>query len=885
MKIDKEYIGIVILNLLLSMLIVYYNPRFDIITLLYFVVLNAFLLLMLKLKKYREKQLVQDKIEKIFELLHSLDIDTDNYEIVDDEFGKLRDEILKIIIESKVVAKRATDNQQVLREYTEDIAHQIKTPLTGALLMLDLIEEDGIDSGQYIGYIRNSMGRLEQLADILLKMAALDSETIDMKKEPISIIALLEDIKLDMEAYFIKDGVDIPVCGDDFILTCDKRWTYEAIFNIVKNGIEAYLWFKNPRDTYTLTKEILNDFDVDYKVAENTGRLYFNKDILEYKMIYPSGIIPPKRVLVEAIETYGACLLLALLFAVMIYGAFNVWNNRDIKELALLKSVGMTEKQVGKMVRLKSLHLSFFPIIIGTIISYLTSNLLLYLVWLNNSITYSKLSNIFGERMQTYDFHPISVSVPTIILIILLSFITVYISALLPARQSAKLKVIEGLNGISEKKAKFGKSKISGKIENSLARDYFRSYRSTYRTITLSMVVYAMVVTFMLVSQSYRTLTEKYDNYHSSYNFTSHIYTESNLDKSLIDDLNKVDGIDELHIYENKDFKFFLKDNNGFLSNEFEYAINKGKKHEDKLYASIYGLSDEDYQQMLEENGLTSTTSYVMLNKISDDDTTPYAFRNYIPIAKEEGKVINIKYNAKGKTMQVPIGGYINKIPYDLDGYGKNGIYIFTRMSTLESFIEENGNDGSDPTNYYKIKIKAKYDLGVVADKCEKIILSYIPKSDHSTTTDILKKAANEEQTRNEHLLNAGIQIILLIIGLSNAYNSFHGNLRSRRREFQLLSTVGMTEKQMKKMFFSESKILFGETFIAYILVFGLAIAARTYRSNFDFGFAVKELMLNLNYIPIILIFAVMAVGILLAIRSSIKSILGEDLNSAIREI
>lgn len=239
MKIDKEYIGIVILNLLLSMLIVYYSPRFDIITLLYFVVLNAFLLLMLKLKKYREKQLVQDKIEKIFELLHSLDIDTDNYEIVDDEFGKLRDEIVKIIIESKVVAKRATDNQQVLREYTEDIAHQIKTPLTGALLMLDLIEEDGIDSGQYIGYIRNSMGRLEQLADILLKMAALDSETIDMKKEPISIIALLEDIKLDMEAYFIKDGVDIPVCGDDFILTCDKRWTYEAIFNIVKNGIEA----------------------------------------------------------------------------------------------------------------------------------------------------------------------------------------------------------------------------------------------------------------------------------------------------------------------------------------------------------------------------------------------------------------------------------------------------------------------------------------------------------------------------------------------------------------------------------------------------------------------------------------------------------------------
>lgn len=79
----------------------------------------------------------------------------------------------------------------------------------------------------------------------------------------------------------------------------------ESKGNILKNadGIEAYIWYKNPRDTYTLTKKLFDDFKIDYKKSIDTGRLYFNKPILEYKMIYPSGIIPPKSVLAEWVES------------------------------------------------------------------------------------------------------------------------------------------------------------------------------------------------------------------------------------------------------------------------------------------------------------------------------------------------------------------------------------------------------------------------------------------------------------------------------------------------------------------------------------------------------------------------------------------------------
>ena len=150
---------------------------------------------------------------------------------------------------------------------------------------------------------------------------------------------------------------------------------------------------------------------------------------------------------------------------------------------------------------------------------------------------------------------------------------------------------------------------------------------------------------------------------------------------------------------------------------------------------------------------------------------------------------------------------------------------------------------------------------------------------------DLLNEAADNEQLRNEHLLNFGIQIILIILALSNAYNSFHGNLRARKREFQLLSTVGMTEKQIKKMIFGESKILFRYSAIFYIGIFILSIFVRSYRSQYEFAFISKEILLNLNYVPIILIFGVIVVGVLLAIRSSIKMILNDDLNNAIKEI
>ena len=281
---SKSILLVFILNLLMSLFVIYLNPRFDILTLIGFLVINVILFIVIsKIEKEKEKVL-EDKINNIFKLLHSLDIDSDNYEIIDDEFGKLRDEIIKIIIENKRIAENAEKNKETLREYTEDIAHQIKTPLTGSLLLLDLLEDEEDElSEEYIDRLKDNLLRLHNLSDILLKLAALDSGTIEMAKDSISAQELIEDIIRKLKNYFISDTIEIPIYGEDYGLVCDKKWTYEALFNVMKNGIEAtedrhieiYL-----KETNLYKSILVEDFSngLDRQMLEKVFRRFYKAD-------------------------------------------------------------------------------------------------------------------------------------------------------------------------------------------------------------------------------------------------------------------------------------------------------------------------------------------------------------------------------------------------------------------------------------------------------------------------------------------------------------------------------------------------------------------------------------------------------------------------------
>ena len=776
---------------------------------------------------------------------------TDKYEYIKNTFGDYHVKITGIDEGFYDKLKNDKDIEKV------SFNKLIKTDLNA------VIYENG-DPASLLGYNIKKGKKPEKANELLVperfliknKEYDLGSE-INVRDKTYKIVGTYDDF-----SYSFEEAMFVGLSESD-----DKKVMFEK-----NDGIEAQIWYKNIRDTYTKTREILSEMNIDENHALDIGRVFYNKDILEYKMVYPKGIIPPKSVVNSALEQYGAAFFLCLLFAFIIYGAFNVWNNRDLKEIALLKSTGMTDKQVKQLIRKKAFKLSTLPIALGTILSLASANLLLYLMWLNNTKSYQNISNILGQSVKSTDFHFIFPSPISILIIILLSLIMVYFSALLPARKSAKIKIIEGLNGITEKNIRLGKSKINGSIEKTLAKDYYRSYRSTYQIILISMALSAFALTTVLVSQAYRSLEEKYNNYQSPYNFESSIYVDDFMDKNFVHDIEEVEGIDQLHVYQRVDTKFYLGDNKDFISKNLKEALNSGKIPEDKLYSNIYALTDEDFEKLLKENNI-SNAKYLLLNKIPKDSRSPYSFNEYIKISDKDTGKVTLKYNADGKSMPIKIDSSIDEMPYNLEAYNDNQISIFTSESTMKKFIDEYGIDEGNPVYYYFVKIKADNNKEKVFEDAEKVISNYVAKSDHGTSTEIIRAAMDKEQIRNERLLNLAIQIILITIALSNAYNSFKGNLRARANDFKLLSTAGMTEKQMEKMVFGEGKILFKNIFLAYIFMFIIGIALRAYRSNYELAFAIKGLITNMNYIPLIVVFVFMIAGVLFAIKSGFKTI------------
>lgn len=278
----KTYIYFIILNFCLSLLVVFFSPRFDILTFFGFSLVNIFLLTLLIRNEKKKEEAIEKKIEDIFFLLHLLDVDSLNREVKDDEFSKLRDEIIKIIIENKKIAENAQKNRETLRQYTEDIAHQIKSPLTGALLMVDLLKEDRENYEEYLPILEKSIKKLLNLVDILLKLAALDSNVLKMKKEKVSSRSLLEEILESLQISFAFNKDDINIYGDDFTLICDISWTYEALYNLVKNAFEAS--DQNPnlylKETKIYKSIIIEDFSqgLSKDMEKKVFKRFYKKD-------------------------------------------------------------------------------------------------------------------------------------------------------------------------------------------------------------------------------------------------------------------------------------------------------------------------------------------------------------------------------------------------------------------------------------------------------------------------------------------------------------------------------------------------------------------------------------------------------------------------------
>ena len=142
--------------------------------------------------------------------------------------AKLKNEQVKVLQQDK----------DLLKDTLADISHQLKTPLTSMMILTDLLEEAPPDKqAEFIRHIQIGLQRTEWLVSALLKMAKLEAGAVTFSKESVRSDTIMEQaieplqIQLELKRQVIK------VLGEAE-LYCDKRWTVEALGNIIKNASE-----------------------------------------------------------------------------------------------------------------------------------------------------------------------------------------------------------------------------------------------------------------------------------------------------------------------------------------------------------------------------------------------------------------------------------------------------------------------------------------------------------------------------------------------------------------------------------------------------------------------------------------------------------------------
>jgi signal transduction histidine kinase len=188
--------------------------------------------------RYREIERLSGYLRQISSGDYTLDV-RNNYE---GELSILKNDIYKVTMMLSEHRSLLQEDKVKLTNAISDISHQLKTPLTSMLVMVDLVSDPNLDEEKRVEFttnIRIQLERIEWLVSSLLKLSKIDAGTIAFKKESISprqvIQKAVESILIPVD---IKQQ-NISISGDDTAtFVGDFNWTSEALLNILKNCVE-----------------------------------------------------------------------------------------------------------------------------------------------------------------------------------------------------------------------------------------------------------------------------------------------------------------------------------------------------------------------------------------------------------------------------------------------------------------------------------------------------------------------------------------------------------------------------------------------------------------------------------------------------------------------
>ncbi len=580
-------------------------------------------------------------------------------------------------------------------------------------------------------------------------------------------------------------------------------------------------------------------------------------------------------------------ILFLLCSYLLIYNIFDITIVKDIKSYGLLSIIGTTSSQIKKIVLKQALFLSIIGIPIGLLIGYIIGIRLLPIA-------------VSGMLAEGYSNIPIINSADPSIFIFgtFMTLITIFISVYKPARSAAKYNAVE-----ATKYSEFDQPIKGKKIKNKVRQIAYSNFMRNKKRAILIVISLSICIIFFnsifIVSSSMDT--KKFLSVHMKTDYIAananafnlnkgYIYREDGMAKEFSDFLDDLSGIKEMgYLYKN------TKDDNNV---SFDYGIKiesvEAYPNEEGIMENygVINIRDIELGAPLSDDGRLRCNVYGadkvtserfqfddMLSGMSDKEIkNEFLSGNYII----EGAMIDP--DDPEEISEIP--GYQCNIGQKVTAY-KNGkkyktYTVLAHMPVIQAEVEANDGVngatwvGQDAAKFYFpiSEFNKLYDkptllnctFNAVDDSMKRSIdreleqyIEQNPLMGYYSSEELIK-AINSEQ-RKFYTVGGIIAGVLGLVGIINFINLIITSVISRKNDFAIMESIGMTPKQLKQMIVWEGIFYAGATGVLGLLVsYGIGEVAIKKILSFTWYYTFK-----MSLIPGMLIWICMLVIVILS--------------------
>ena len=578
----------------------------------------------------------------------------------------------------------------------------------------------------------------------------------------------------------------------------------------------------------TLNNEIMSqkqiqDLERAFSLNEEQG-FYYNEELLFIIRLLSIGL------LVLAV-------IIMLCAYLLVYNILFISFTKEVQTYGLLKTLGMTRRQMKRMLLYQILLCLSAGLITGILAGMIISGLVI-----------PSVVEMINPGME------ITADIKTNVFIILWSVVfitvTVFISSFKPIKTVEKLSPVESMkyNPVDLKK-KTKKGRKGGKIFRMAL--YNITCRRRKAIIVFSSLCLSTTI-FLFVNIYTNSINGKdYINAYMPYDVILRNETrnengnlgEQVITRDEIDQIQMLDGIKAVNVTSSDtitvyfDEKMFggayLKEFCDLWMNEPYEEVKKSIEADPlEFYGCLVAIDDGQLRQLI---------SGQEFDFESFDKGETCIIQSEIPLENCLGEEVSFAPVENNEYHTIRVAAIVED---NLSSYSGIAPNIYVSDKVISSFVR-------DP---WIERINVTYDKAY-DQETENRLTTFLQGTDIELSSKIQMMENTGNSKEQMSMLGNGVALILAIIGLLNFANIIIAGIYERKYDFILLNNIGMTQKQIRKMVTIEGMV-YGIGTIIFTLSFGIAISVGGF-------YLIKEPYMKLHFPFVTIAIALISLAII----------------------